>query len=121
MWKSDERNNGWYWNDDGLGPVLGGVIDAGDFHGVLLNLINDDIWEWRKNQFAAAFHTTQAATVGEVLQRRTPFDERGDGLTGGSGVIGLDPVENAFQIEKGFRRPPHFHFESQDWKSCLTR
>jgi hypothetical protein len=48
----------------GLRPVLRAVIDAGDFNGVLLDLVNGDVG--RKDQFAPPAHASGAATVGKA-------------------------------------------------------
>lgn len=52
---------------ESLRPVLRGVVDARDFDGVLLDLVNSNIRQGRKNELAPSFDASGASTVGEVL------------------------------------------------------
>lgn len=55
-----------------LRPILRPVEDARDFNGMLRDVINDDVGQGWKYQFAASGHTNaRASKVGEILQRAT--------------------------------------------------
>ncbi len=82
-----------------LRPVLRGVIDARDFDGVLLDLVNRYVG--RKNQFAPSRHASGAATAGKVAQCLAPVIDGFHGLAGRSRIILRNVAEYAFQVFDG--------------------
>lgn len=72
------------------------MIDAGDFNGVLLDLVNGD--EGRKDQFAPPAHASGAATVGKVAQRCAAVIDGFHCLPSGGGIVFLDLREICGEI-----------------------
>ena len=84
-----------------LRPVPCAVIDAGDFDGVLLHLIDGDIR--RKDQFAPTAHTSGTATVGEVLQCLAAVINSFHCFAGCGRVVFLDALEYVLQVFDSYR------------------
>ncbi len=85
----------------GLGPVLRTVVDAGDFDGVLLDLVDGDIRQGRKHQLAPPFHASGASKVGKVLQCLAAVIDGFDHLAGGGRIVFLDALEYTLQVFGG--------------------
>jgi hypothetical protein len=74
------------------------VEDAGDFYGVLLELIHGDIGQGRKDELAPSFHTFRSSTVGKVPQRLATFVDGFYRLAGGGRVVFLNAPEYSLQV-----------------------
>jgi hypothetical protein len=72
------------------------VIDARDFNGVLLDLVDGDIG--RKDQFAPPVHPSGAATVGKLPQSLSSVIEGFHCLASGGWIIFLDAPKYALQV-----------------------
>ena len=61
-------------------PVLRRVPDMQDFNGVVFDAVGDDVWQPPVQQFAGAFLTSLASTLGKLFKRAdgfTDFDDAG--------------------------------------------
>jgi hypothetical protein len=77
-----------------LRPALRGVVDARDFDGVLLDLVNRNIRQGRKDELAPSFHASGASTVGKVFQCLTTVRDSLHRFAGGGRVVFLDVPED---------------------------
>ena len=60
-------------------PVLRRVPDVQDFNGVVFHAVGDDVRQPPVQQFAGAFLTSLASTLGKLFKRADGFTDFNDG------------------------------------------
>jgi len=60
-------------------PVLRRVPDVQDFNGVVFHAVGDDVRQPPVQQFAGAFLTSHASTLGKLFKRADGFTDFNDG------------------------------------------
>ena len=77
------------------------MIDAGDFNGVLLYLVDDDIWS--EDQFTPTIDAPSATPMRKVLEHRTTVIDGFHYFAGCGGVVFCDALKYTLQVFCGER------------------
>src|SRR5229473_2710989 len=94
---------------ENLGPVLGSVINAQEFHDLVLNAIHNDVGQSRENQLTLAGDPPLPSKIRELSEGVAAVIESLSDIGSGDGIILLNVTHDVVEIVGGGSSPAQAH------------